>query len=37
VSQTSANIEQGTKLKRKDPRVFLDGIYITESVEGMEK
>ncbi len=37
VSQTSANIEQATKLKRKDPRVFLDGIYITESSEGMEE
>jgi len=36
VSQTAANIEQGTKVKRKDPRVFLDGIYVYEKNEGME-
>ena len=36
VSQTAANIEQATKVKRKDPRVFLDGIYVYEKVEGME-
>jgi len=36
VSQTAANIEQGTKVKRKDPRIFLDGIYINERSEGME-
>jgi large subunit ribosomal protein L6 len=36
VSQTAANIEQATKIKRKDPRVFLDGIYIYERSEGME-
>jgi large subunit ribosomal protein L6 len=35
VSQTAANIEQATKVKRKDPRVFLDGIYVYEQVEGM--
>jgi large subunit ribosomal protein L6 len=35
VSQTSANIEQATKVKRKDPRVFLDGIYVYERGEGM--
>ncbi len=29
VSQTAANIEQATKIKDKDPRVFQDGIYIT--------
>ncbi len=28
VSQTAANIELATKIKGKDPRVFLDGIYI---------
>jgi large subunit ribosomal protein L6 len=37
VSQTAANIEQGTKVKRKDPRVFLDGIYVNERSEGMEE
>jgi large subunit ribosomal protein L6 len=36
VSQTAANIEQATKVKRKDPRVFLDGIYVNEKSEGME-
>jgi len=36
VTQTAANIEQGTKVKRKDPRVFLDGIYVYERSEGME-
>jgi len=36
VSQTAANIEQGTKVKIKDPRVFLDGIFIFEKREGME-
>jgi len=37
VSQTAANIERSTKVKRKDPRVFLDGIYIYERLEGMEE
>ena len=36
VSQTAANIEQATKVKIKDPRVFLDGIYVYERSEGME-
>jgi large subunit ribosomal protein L6 len=36
VSQTAANIEQATKVKRKDPRIFLDGIFIYEKKEGME-
>jgi large subunit ribosomal protein L6 len=36
VSQTSANIEQGTKVKKKDPRIFLDGLYVYERNEGME-
>lgn len=35
VSQTAANIEQATRVKRKDPRVFLDGIYVHERSEGM--
>ncbi len=30
VSQTAANIEAATKIKDKDLRVFLDGIYISE-------
>jgi len=37
VSQTAANIEQATKVKRKDPRVFLDGIYVYERSEGTEE
>jgi large subunit ribosomal protein L6 len=37
VSQTAANIEQATKVKRKDPRVFLDGIYVFERAEGTEQ
>jgi len=36
VSQTAANIENATKVKKKDPRVFLDGIYVYERLEGME-
>jgi large subunit ribosomal protein L6 len=36
VSQTAANIEQSTKVKRKDPRIFLDGLYVFEQTEGME-
>ncbi|MEM2947236.1 MAG: 50S ribosomal protein L6 [Candidatus Bathyarchaeia archaeon] len=36
VSQTAANIEQATKVRRKDPRVFLDGLYLYEKSEGME-
>jgi large subunit ribosomal protein L6 len=35
VSQTSANVEQATKVKRKDPRIFLDGVYVYERNEGM--
>jgi len=30
VSQTAANIQLATKIKKKDPRVFLDGVYIFE-------
>ncbi len=29
VSQTAANIQDSTKIKKKDLRVFLDGIYIS--------
>ena len=35
VSQTAANIQTATKIKDKDQRVFLDGIYIFEKSEGM--
>lgn len=35
VSQTAANIEQATRVKAKDPRVFLDGIYVYDRSEGM--
>ncbi|MCP8319509.1 MAG: 50S ribosomal protein L6 [archaeon] len=34
VGQTAANIEQVTAVKRKDQRVFLDGIYIYEKERG---
>jgi large subunit ribosomal protein L6 len=36
VSQTAANIEQMTRVTNKDPRVFLDGIYVYERNEGMD-
>ena len=36
VSQTAANIEQATRVRRKDPRVFLDGLYVYQRNEGME-
>jgi large subunit ribosomal protein L6 len=35
VSQSAANIEQATRVRRKDPRVFLDGIYVYERNEGV--
>jgi large subunit ribosomal protein L6 len=28
VGQTMANLEQATKIKGRDPRVFQDGIYL---------
>ena len=28
VAQTAANIQQATKIRRKDPRKFIDGIYV---------
>src|SRR5712692_1802626 len=30
VSQTAANIQNATRIKKKDQRVFLDGIYVSE-------
>jgi large subunit ribosomal protein L6 len=35
VSQTAANIQSATRIKDKDQRVFLDGIYVFEKKEGM--
>jgi len=37
VSQTAANMQRATKVKNKDPRVFLDGVYVYEQHEGMEE
>ena len=37
VSQTAANIQNSTKIRRKDPRVFLDGIYVYEKHEGFQQ
>jgi len=34
VGQTAANIELATKIKRKDQRIFLDGLYIYHKEEG---
>ncbi len=35
VSQTAANIQRATKIKRRDPRKFLDGVYVYERLQGM--
>ena len=37
ITQTAANIELKTKVKNKDHRVFLDGIYVYEKKKGIEK
>ena len=37
IAQTAANIELKTKVKNKDHRVFLDGIYAFEKKKGLEK
>ena len=37
VSQTAAEIEQKTRIKNKDHRVFLDGIYISSQSKSIEK
>ncbi len=37
VSQTCASLQQNTKVKNKDSRVFLDGIYLFEKHDGIEK
>jgi len=36
VSQTAANIQLGTRVKGKDHRVFLDGIYVSEESVGIQ-
>ena len=36
VSQTAANIELSTKIKNKDQRVFLDGLYVYSREEGIQ-
>ncbi len=33
VGQTAANVELATKIRRKDQRIFLDGIYIYQKEE----
>ncbi len=35
VSQTASNIQAATRIRDKDQRVFLDGIYVFEKSEGM--
>lgn len=37
ITQTAANIELKSKVKNKDHRVFLDGIYVFEKKKGLEK
>ncbi len=35
VGQTAANIQQTCKIKIKDPRIFIDGIYVYSKEEGI--
>src|SRR3989338_3082267 len=37
ITQTAANIELRSKVKDKDHRVFLDGVYAYEKKKGIEK
>jgi len=37
VSQTAGSLQQNTKVKNKDHRVFLDGIYLFEKLDGIQK
>jgi large subunit ribosomal protein L6 len=37
ITQSAANIELKSKVKNKDHRVFLDGIYVFEKKKGIEK
>jgi len=34
VGQTAANVELATKIRRKDQRIFLDGVYTYQKEEG---
>jgi large subunit ribosomal protein L6 len=34
VGQTAANVELATKIRRKDQRIFLDGVYIYHKEQG---
>lgn len=36
VTQTAANLQQSTRIKGKDHRVFLDGVYVYEKKKGIE-
>ncbi|MCS7136229.1 MAG: 50S ribosomal protein L6 [Nitrososphaerota archaeon] len=36
VGQTATNIENATRIKKKDPRKFLDGIFVYKKLEGIE-
>lgn len=36
VTQTAANLQQNTRVKKKDHRVFLDGIYVYEKRAGID-
>ncbi|MGI0066101.1 MAG: 50S ribosomal protein L6, partial [Nitrosotalea sp.] len=37
VSQTAGSLQQNTKVKNKDHRVFLDGLYLFEKLDKIEK
>ena len=37
VSQTAANIQNATRIKKKDQRVFLDGIYVFQKANLLEE